>query len=72
MSDVFPRRNDTLRMIEAEKKISDAMYAVEALGADLRLSDAITLLDAARASVADWVDDIHNFRRLPNIQPVVK
>ena len=40
----------------AEKAIYDAMQAVEAMPADVRLTDAVTLLGAAQNSVADFVD----------------
>ena len=62
MTDI-PRRIDTLRHTEAEKKISEAMQAVENLPADVRLSDAVSLLSAARDSVADFVDGEKLWRR---------
>jgi hypothetical protein len=51
------RRNDTLRHTPAEKAIADAIQAVEALPADVRLTDAVMLLSWARDRVADYVDN---------------
>lgn len=58
-----PRRNDMQRWSEAERAIYDAMQAVEAAGADLRLTDAVTLLGAARDSVADFIDQTEPLTR---------
>ena len=52
------RRCDTLRQTKAEAAILEAMRHVEAMPADTRLTDAVTLLDRARASVADFVDGV--------------
>lgn len=52
----FPRRGDLKRMTTAEIKIREAMLAVEEVGADVRLTRAVTLLDEAREAVADYVD----------------
>lgn len=49
-------------MIPTEAAITDAMRAVEAAGCDPRLTDAITLLSAARDAVADWVDGVDKRR----------
>ena len=57
-----PRRNQVKRWIPAEVAIHRAMEAVEFAGADERLTDAVLLLEAARASVADWVDGIDTRR----------
>lgn len=46
----------------AEQAIWAAVQAVEALPADVRLTDAVILLQAARDSVADYVDGIHTRR----------
>jgi hypothetical protein len=43
---------------QAEKAIFDAVKAVEATGADQRLTAAANLLHAARSQVADFVDGI--------------
>jgi hypothetical protein len=39
-----------------EKQINDALQAVEALGAHLRLTDAVVLLSQAQNAVADFVE----------------
>lgn len=57
-----PRRADTQRWTPAERAIYDAMQAVEAMAADVRLTDAVVLLDAARNSVADYIDGISKRR----------
>lgn len=57
------RRIDLTRMTPAEKAIYDAVQAVEAMPADVRLTDAVILLQAARESVADFVDGIKDQRR---------
>ena len=50
------RRNDILRATPAEKAISDAIAAVEALGANVLLTDAVVMLSEARHRVSDFVD----------------
>lgn len=57
MSDVFPRRADLDRNVVAEHAIRDAMKAVEDLGADVKLTEAVVLLGKAHEAVADYVDD---------------
>lgn len=51
-------------MTAAERAIYDAVAVVEAAGADVRLTDAVILLGAARDSVADFVDGVADVRRL--------
>lgn len=51
-----PRRCDILQYTPAEKAISDAMAAVESIGAHPLLTDAVALLEQARSKVADYVD----------------
>lgn len=60
MSDVdYTRRCDIQRMTDAEKLITQALYAVEQIpDADVRLTDAGSLLVAARIRLADYVDGI--------------
>lgn len=53
----IPRRQRIDLMVPAELAIRAAVGAVEAAGADTRLTDAITALHTARALVADVVDD---------------
>lgn len=57
MSDI-PRRNRIDQMTPAELAIRDAMSAVEAAGADVRLTDAVVLLGQAQNKVADFVDGV--------------
>jgi hypothetical protein len=52
----IPRRIRIDRMVPAERAIRDAKLAVEALGADVRLTDAVVLLGQAQDNVADFVD----------------
>lgn len=52
----FPRRNCLDKMCPAEKAIYDAAQAVERMGCDERLTDAVILLGKARERVADFVD----------------
>lgn len=56
MSEGIPRRNRTDRQTHAEAMIRLAVEAVEHAGADVRLTDAVVLLQEARESVADFVD----------------
>lgn len=63
MTHEIPRRARLDQMTDAEKAIYDAQQKVEALGADVRLTDAVVLLGAARDSVADFVDGIPHTRR---------
>ena len=50
------RRCDTLRHTDAEQAICAAIDAVESVGADPWLTDAVVLLGSARNKVADYVD----------------
>ena len=45
-------------MTPAELAILNAMIEVEKVGADERLTTAVTLLEKARNSVADFVDGV--------------
>ena len=51
-------------MTPAELAILVATVEVEAVGADVRLTDAVVLLQAARDSVADYVDGIDKRRHV--------
>ena len=51
------RRSYIERRSPAEKAIMDAMAAVEKAGADVRLTEAVMLLDQAFNKVADFVDE---------------
>ena len=63
MSDETPRHINIDRMTEAELAIRWAVLAVEAAGADVRLTDAVVLLGEARDAVSDYVDKIKAIRR---------
>jgi hypothetical protein len=52
----IPRRSDLRRASVGEKAIRDAIHAVEAMGAEDRLTDAVVLLGEALNAVADFVD----------------
>ncbi len=55
----IPRRARIDQMTDAERAIREAIGAVELLPADVRLTDAVVLLGAAKESVADFVDGIY-------------
>jgi hypothetical protein len=54
----IPRRIRIDQQTPAEAAIRAAVEAVEALPADVRLTDAVVLLQAARENVADYVDGV--------------
>lgn len=54
----IPRRCCLNKLVPAEKAILDAMQAVEAMPADVRLTDAVILLGQAKDRVADFVDSL--------------
>lgn len=62
-SDELPRRNDLGRMNATELRIVDAMYSVEAMPADQRLTQASTLLQQAKDLVSDYVDAAETYYR---------
>ena len=53
----IPRRAYLDRLIPAERSIYDAIQLVEALGADVRLTDVVVRLGEAKDKLADYVDD---------------
>jgi hypothetical protein len=53
----FPRRSCIYLLTPAEKAVWDAAQAVEKLGADVRLTDAVVLLQQAREKLADYFDE---------------
>ena len=61
MNDI-PRRAQLDQLSPAELAIYQAVQAVEAVGADVRLTDAVILLQAARDSVADYIDGVDTRR----------
>jgi hypothetical protein len=62
-SDTIPRRARLDLMTPAERAIVYATRMVEEMAADVRLTDAVVLLGAARESVADYVDGVDTRRR---------
>lgn len=52
------RRNDLQKMTVAEKTITEAVWEIEKMGADERLTKAQTLLGEARDLVADVVEGV--------------
>lgn len=58
----IPRRARIDLFTPAERAIYEAVQAVEGLPADARLTDAVMLLQAARDSVADYVEGIQQRR----------
>jgi len=56
-------------MTRSESSILEAMQEVERMGADVRLTDAVVLLQAARESVADFVDGIDTRRSVVACAP---
>lgn len=53
-----PRRACLWRFTPAEQAIYDAVQAVEAMPADVRLTQAVVLLQHAHNMVADYVDGV--------------
>ena len=53
-----PRRNRVDKMSSGEYAIREAVQEVEAMGADVRLTQAVILLGEAKDKVADFVDGI--------------
>jgi hypothetical protein len=60
-----PRRACIDKRVPAELSIDAAIEAVEKMAADVRLTDAIVLLQAAKDSVSDYIDGLEQFRRRP-------
>lgn len=54
--DGIPRRFDTLLDTPAETAIRNAISAVEAVGADTLLTEAVMLLNQAKDKVSDYVE----------------
>jgi len=50
------RRCDILKMSVQELSIHNCIIDVEKMGADVRLTDAVMFLQAAKESVADFLD----------------
>lgn len=58
----FPRRHQMQRWCAGERLIQEAVDEVERMGADVRLTDAVNLLGAARDRVADFIDMVDGRR----------
>lgn len=58
----IPRRHRVDQWSEAEHAIQYALDVVERAGADVRLTDAVILLGAARQAVADYIDGVNRRR----------
>lgn len=52
----IPRRAYLEKMVPAERAIHDAIQAVEVMGADVRLTDVVVALGAAKDTLSDYVD----------------
>lgn len=53
----FSRKNKLYLNVKAELTIHDAMVEVECLGADIRLTEVISLLSKAKSLLADYIDE---------------
>lgn len=53
----IPRRSCVYLLAPAEKAVYDAVQAVENVGADVRLTEAIILLSQVREKLADYFDE---------------
>lgn len=51
-----PRRADLNRQSVGERAIQDAVWAVETMGADPRLTAVVVTLAEAKKALADYVD----------------
>lgn len=58
MTNEIPRRAYVEKWSVGEAKIREAVEAVETMGADLRLTEAVVLLGKAQDKVADFVDGV--------------
>lgn len=56
----IPRRIQLNKLTPAELAIHNAVHEVEKAGCDVRLTDAINLLHAAKELVADFIDGVNN------------
>lgn len=63
MTDI-PRRCDVQQMTPAELAIRNAIAEVEKGEADVRLTDAVVLLQAAQDAVADYIEDVARRRHV--------
>ena len=56
MTNTIPRRAYINKMLPAELAIRTAVDAIEEMGADILLTDAVILLQQAQSKVADYID----------------
>ena len=54
----IPRRAYVQKQVPAERAIQAAIDAVESLGADVLLTEAVTLLGRAKDKVGDFIDSV--------------
>jgi hypothetical protein len=54
----IPRRVYLDKMVPAELKIREAILAVKEMGADVRLTDVVMRLGAAKDVLSDYVDSL--------------
>ncbi|GMV18617.1 MAG: hypothetical protein AMXMBFR56_68410 [Polyangiaceae bacterium] len=72
MTDDIPRRSQLHLMTPPENAIYNAMCVVEQAGCDVRLTEAVNLLQKARDRVADFVDGVeHPLVSYPKSEPEV-
>lgn len=62
----IPRRSRIDLMTPAELAIRNALMAVEDVGADIRLTQAVTLLSAAQTRLADFIDGVNGWDTFPH------
>lgn len=53
----MPRRSKMYLMVPAEIAIQEAIWKVESVGADNRLTEAVILLAKARDLISDYLDE---------------
>ncbi len=68
--DTWPRRASIQSMTPAELKCRELIGIVEELGADVRLTDAVVLIGAAQASIADFIDGVDCRRTVTDQKPI--
>lgn len=68
------RRSDLSRMTSTERLITQAMSAIEIMAADPRLTDAVSLLAAARFRLADYLDGVPGIATHPlqHLEPAIR
>jgi DNA segregation ATPase FtsK/SpoIIIE-like protein len=71
MTNDIPRRCRIDLMTAAELAIRNAIGEVEKVGADVRLTQAVTLLSAAQTRLADYIDGVDGWPTFPAQQPAV-